>query len=202
MGLRVLVAGAGAVGSVVGGLLAAAGHRVTLLGRTRAPPSDRRGGPRDRRPLGRTSDPRARARDERRGGRRTVRRRAPDASRRSIRRRCWRRSRDPSRPDGCVIALQNGLGNVEQVVLPPVGAERALGGRVIFGAADPAARRGAASPSSRDPIARSARRSRERRPPSARREWTRAFRARRRSDRAHAVACRPTSGRRSSTMRR
>ena len=33
MGLRVLVAGAGAVGSVVGGLLAAAGHDVTLLGR-------------------------------------------------------------------------------------------------------------------------------------------------------------------------
>ena len=33
MGARVLVAGAGAVGSVVGGLLAAAGHQVTLLGR-------------------------------------------------------------------------------------------------------------------------------------------------------------------------
>jgi 2-dehydropantoate 2-reductase len=35
--------------------------------------------------------------------------------------------------DGCVISLQNGLGNVEQVVAA-VGAERALGGRVIFGA--------------------------------------------------------------------
>jgi 2-dehydropantoate 2-reductase len=33
MALRVLVAGAGAVGSVLGGLLAGAGHRVTLLGR-------------------------------------------------------------------------------------------------------------------------------------------------------------------------
>ena len=33
MGLRVLVAGAGAVGSVVGGMLAAAGYDVTLLGR-------------------------------------------------------------------------------------------------------------------------------------------------------------------------
>ena len=139
MGLRVLVAGAGAVGSVVGGLLARAGHDVTLYGRrlhleaiaahglaieglwgshcvrelTVATESEGLVGPFDAVLL-------------------TV------------------KSYDTKEmltvvgpltaADGCVIALQNGLGNVEQVAAA-VGPNRALGGRVIFGAVVPEAGR-------------------------------------------------------------
>ncbi len=129
---RVLVAGAGAVGSVVGGLLAAAGHAVTLLGRS--------------------SHLQAIASDglaiDGLWGTHRVRGLALatgivdlDGSFDAI--LLTVKSYDTAdmlaavaprvASDGCVVALQNGLGNVEQVAAA-VGAERALGGRVIFGA--------------------------------------------------------------------
>ncbi len=135
MGLRVLVAGAGAVGSVLGGLLAAAGHRVTLLGRERHLTAvaetglaiEGLWGEHRVRGLELASDAAALQ--------------PPfDAALLTV------KSYDTAAmlaatagliaSDGCVIALQNGLGNVEQVV-DAVGAGRALGGRVIFGATIP-----------------------------------------------------------------
>lgn len=135
MGLRVLVAGAGAVGSVVGGLLAAAGLPVTLLGRREHLAAIAAEG----------------LALEGLWGERRVRDLALavsveelhgpfDAVLLSV------KSYDTAAmlgaikgltaPDGCVIALQNGLGNVEQVAAA-VGPARAVGGRVIFGAAIP-----------------------------------------------------------------
>ena len=135
MGVRVLVAGAGAVGSVLGGLLAAAGHCVTLLGREAHLAAIAEAGlaieglwgEHRVRGLGLASQLAALQ--------------APfDAVLLTV------KAYDTAAmlaatagllaPDGCVIALQNGLGNVEQVV-DAVGAERALGGRVIFGAVIP-----------------------------------------------------------------
>ena len=128
---RVLVAGAGALGSVLGGLLAHAGARVTLLGR--APhlaaiadhglAIDGIWGTWRVRDLAVATDPATLA--------------GPfDAILLTV------KSYDTEAmlaatsgllaPDGCVLALQNGLGNVERVVAA-VGAARALGGRVIFG---------------------------------------------------------------------
>src|SRR5689334_3248875 len=130
MALRVLVAGAGAVGSVLGGLLAAAGHRVSLLGRE--------------------SHLAAVAGDGLRMGGRFVEHgvgglgvawspweRAPpfDAVLLTVKSydaaAVLAATKDLLARDGCLIALQNGLGNVEQVV-DAVGSARALGGRVIF----------------------------------------------------------------------
>jgi 2-dehydropantoate 2-reductase len=135
MGLRVLVAGAGAVGSVLGGCLAAAGHGVTLLGREAHLAAiadvglaiEGMWGERQVRDVALAS--------------RVADLEAPfDAILLTV------KAYDTAgmlaataglvAADGCVIALQNGLGNVEQVVAA-VGADRALGGRVIFGAALP-----------------------------------------------------------------
>ena len=135
MGVRVLVAGAGAVGSVVGGLLAAAGHRVTLLGR--APHLDAIAA--DGLAIeGLWGDHRVRglALATRPGEVAgpfdavllTVKSYDTGTMLGAI--------ADVVAADGCVISLQNGLGNVEQVAAA-VGAERALGGRVIFGAVIP-----------------------------------------------------------------
>jgi len=135
MRVRVLVAGAGAVGSVVGGLLAAAGHRVTLLGRAthlEAIAADGLAieglwGDHRVHGLGLATRP-----SEVEG--------PFDAILLTV------KSYDTGSmlaaitgavaADGCVISLQNGLGNVEQVTAT-VGPERALGGRVIFGAVLP-----------------------------------------------------------------
>jgi 2-dehydropantoate 2-reductase len=135
MGLRVLVAGAGAVGSVVGGLLAAAGHRVTLLGRSahlRAIAADGLAieglwGAHRIRGLELATSVEEVA--------------GPfDAVLLSVKAfdtaAMLAATADLVAADGCVISLQNGLGNIEQVAAM-VGAERALGGRVIFGAAVP-----------------------------------------------------------------
>jgi 2-dehydropantoate 2-reductase len=135
MGLRVLVAGAGAVGSVIGGLLAAAGHDVTFLGRRTHLTAIATGGLAleglwgERRISGLTV---AATVQEVRG--------PYDAVLLTV------KSYDTGAmlaaitglvaSDGCVIALQNGLGNVEQVVAA-IGRERAVGGRVIFGAVIP-----------------------------------------------------------------
>jgi len=135
MALRVLVAGAGAVGSVIGGLLAAGGAQVTLLGRPRHLAAIAADG----------------LAIEGLWGEHRLRTLAVaaavgevagpfDAVLLTV------KSYDTAEvlklvaglvaPDGCMISLQNGLGNVEQVV-SAVGPERALGGRVIFGATIP-----------------------------------------------------------------
>lgn len=135
MGLRVLVAGAGAVGSVVGGLLARAGHRVTLFGRrphlaaiaARGLAFEGLWGEHHVDGLAVAS-----AVEELEG--------AYDAVLLTVKAYDTAPMLAAVVPsvgaDGCVIALQNGLGNVEQVAAA-VGAERALGGRVIFGAVVP-----------------------------------------------------------------
>ncbi|MEO6029011.1 MAG: ketopantoate reductase family protein [Candidatus Binatia bacterium] len=135
MRLRVLVAGAGAVGSVVGGLLAAAGHRVTLLGRRPHLDAIAAGGLVLDGLWGerRVADLQLATSAEALGG-------PYDAVLLTVKSFDTAVMLDQTvglvAPDGCVIALQNGLGNVEQVTAA-VGADRALGGRVIFGATIP-----------------------------------------------------------------
>ena len=135
MALRVLVAGAGAVGSVLGGLLAAAGHRVSLLGREPHMAAIATDGLRIEGLFG-----------EHRIGRLRTASRAGDLEPPFDAVLLTVKSYDTPAmlaatadlvvSEGCVIALQNGLGNVEQVV-GAVGPARALGGRVIFGAVVP-----------------------------------------------------------------
>lgn len=135
MGARVLVAGAGAVGSVVGGLLAAAGHQVTLLGRAphlaviAAEGLVIEGLWGEHRVTGMAL---ATTVGELNGGfdavLLTVKSFDTAATLAAV--------RDRVASDGCVISLQNGLGNVEQVAAA-VGKNRALGARVIFGAVVP-----------------------------------------------------------------
>ncbi|MCC6765335.1 MAG: ketopantoate reductase family protein [Deltaproteobacteria bacterium] len=136
MTLRVLVAGAGAVGSVVGGLLACAGHGVTFLGRRAHLDAIAARGLAIEGLWGghRVGNLVGAAAVEQLAG-------PYDAILLTV------KSYDTAgmlaavvpflAVDGCVIALQNGLGNVEQVAAA-VGADRALGGRVIFGAVVPA----------------------------------------------------------------
>jgi 2-dehydropantoate 2-reductase len=133
--LRILVAGAGALGSVFGGLLAAAGHQVTLLGR--APH------------LGAITEHGLAL--EGIWGARSIKSvttalsaatLAPsfDAILLTV------KSFDTAvmlrsvagllSSDGCLVSLQNGLGNVEQAEAA-IGASRTIGGRVIFGAEIP-----------------------------------------------------------------
>jgi 2-dehydropantoate 2-reductase len=135
MALRVLVAGAGAVGSVLGGLLAVAGHRVGLLGRESHLAAVAGDGLRIEGLFG-----------EHRVGALQVASHPGeleppfDAVLLTVKSydtaAMLAVTKDLLAADGCLIALQNGLGNVEQVV-DAVGAERALGGRVIFGAVVP-----------------------------------------------------------------
>ncbi len=137
MGRRVLVAGAGAVGSVIGGMLAADGHRVTLLGRPAHLAAVASEGLVLEGLWGERRVPKlalATAVEELEG--------SYDAVLLTV------KSFDTAAtlaavtgvvaPDGCVISMQNGLGNVEQVV-EAVGPARALGARVIFGATLPCA---------------------------------------------------------------
>jgi 2-dehydropantoate 2-reductase len=137
MGTRVLVAGAGAVGSVLGGMLAAAGYAVTLLGRRPHLAAIAADG----------------LRLEGLWGERRVRGLALAATAAELAGPfdavlLTVKSYDTAAalaavaplaaPAGGVISLQNGLGNVERVV-EAVGATRALGARVIFGASLPRA---------------------------------------------------------------
>jgi len=131
---RVVVAGAGAVGSVVGGLLAADGHEVLLVGRDPHMAAIARDGLHvtglfgDRRSApGATTD--LAAADQ-----------AVDAVFVSVKSHAtaavaatlarWR-----AQPP-LVVSLQNGLGNVETLAAA-LGGERVLGARVIFGAVVP-----------------------------------------------------------------
>lgn len=135
MASRILIAGAGALGSVFGGLLAAAGHEVTLLGR--APHL--------------TKVAAAGLVLEGLFGARRVRSLQVAFDAAELRPPfdailVTAKSFDTEAlltatahllaPAGALVSLQNGLGNVERV-LAAVGPERALGGRVIFGAEIP-----------------------------------------------------------------
>lgn len=131
-GGTILIAGAGALGSVVGGLLAAAGREVTLLGRrAHLDAVGARGlvieglfGTHRVRGLVCATDPR-----ELRGPYAaillTVKAYDTAATAAAV---------SPLlAPEGMLLSLQNGLGNLEAAAAA-VGAARVLGARVIFGA--------------------------------------------------------------------
>ncbi len=130
---RILVAGAGALGTVFGGFLAAAGHDVTLLGRAAHMEAIAASGLAVDGLFGAHRVPRV-----------TVATR-PDQLRPSFDMVLLTvKSFDTAAmlaavaplvaPSGCVVSLQNGLGNCERLH-DTVGAARAVGARVIFGAA-------------------------------------------------------------------
>ena len=131
----ILIAGAGAIGSIIGGMLHAAGHDVTLLGRRAHLDAIARDGLRISGLL----------------GARTVAgmRLAGDTAR--LTRRfgvifCCVKSYDTESiagalaghldDDGVVVSMQNGLGNIEGLI-DRFGRRRVLGARVIFGAEIP-----------------------------------------------------------------
>jgi 2-dehydropantoate 2-reductase len=131
-GARILIAGAGAIGSVVGAMLHAAGHRVTLLGRRRHLDAIARNGLRITGLLGThtilgmdlTDDP------SRLDGRFdlilcTAKAYDTGAVADAI--------SDRLTDHGLVVSMQNGLGNIEALA-ERFGSERVLGARVIFGA--------------------------------------------------------------------
>jgi 2-dehydropantoate 2-reductase len=132
---RILIAGAGAIGSVIGAMLHRAGHQVTMLGRREHLDAARRDGLRISGLLGEHI---ARGIDA-----------VEDATRLDGRFDLILVTVKPydtaqitdaiaSRlaPDGFVVSLQNGLGNIEALAAR-FGIERVLGGRVIFGAEIP-----------------------------------------------------------------
>lgn len=131
----ILIAGAGAIGSILGGMLHDAGHDVTLLGRPAHLEAIARGGLRISGLLGdRTVAGMTLADDPARLGRRfglIV---------------CAVKSYDTESiapvlagslsDDGVVVSMQNGLGNIE-LLIENFGRRRVLGARVIFGAEIP-----------------------------------------------------------------
>lgn len=129
---RILVAGAGALGSVFGGLLRVAGHDITLLGREPHLSSVRRDGLLI---TGIWGEHHAAALDcvttvaELHG--------SFDAILITVKSFDTAAIAAATAPylatDGVMISLQNGLGNLE-LIAGAVGHHRALGGRVIFGA--------------------------------------------------------------------
>jgi len=130
---RILVAGAGALGSVLGGLLAAAGRDVTLLGRRTHLEAARAGGlvidglfgtHRIVRGLTYATDP-AELRDAYAAIFLTVKAWDTVAMVATVAPRLAR--------DGFLLSFQNGLGNVEAAERA-VGSARVVGARVIFGA--------------------------------------------------------------------
>ena len=128
----ILIAGAGALGSVVGGLLARAGHPVTFLGRAAHLEAIARDGlvldglfgTHHVHGLACVTEPRVLAR---RFGAILLTVKAFDTA-------ALAAAVAPHlAPDGVLVSLQNGLGNLEAATCA-VGAARVLGGRVIFGA--------------------------------------------------------------------
>jgi 2-dehydropantoate 2-reductase len=128
----VLVAGAGALGSVFGGLLAQAGANVTLLGRAAHMEAAARDGLSIDGLFGshhvRTLSC-ATAVDDLRGPYEAILLTVKAWDTRTMIEAVAPRLA----PNGVVVCLQNGLGNLE-VVSQVVGPARVLGGRVIFGA--------------------------------------------------------------------
>ncbi len=131
----ILIAGAGAIGSILGGMLHDAGHDVTLLGRRTHLEAIARGGLRisglfgDRTVAGMrlADDP---ARLGRRFGLIVCAVKSYDTE--SIAARLADRLTD----DGAVVSMQNGLGNIESLI-ERFGRRHVLGARVIFGAEIP-----------------------------------------------------------------
>ncbi len=131
---RFVVAGAGAVGSVVGGLLAAAGREVTLVGRDPHMAEVRRAalrvtglfGERHATPHATTDLADADAPVDAV----LVTVKSHDTAEVAARLAAWRNA------PPLVVSLQNGLGNVERLA-EALGARRVLGARVIFGAVVP-----------------------------------------------------------------
>jgi 2-dehydropantoate 2-reductase len=132
---RILVAGAGALGTVFGGFLAAAGHDVTLLGRPAHMDAIAASGLAIEGLFG-----------DRRVPRLAVATRPADLVPPFDRVLLTVKSFDTAAmlgavtpllaPAGAFVSLQNGLGNVEQT-LDAVGTARTVGARVIFGAEAP-----------------------------------------------------------------
>jgi len=129
---EVLVAGAGAIGSVVGGLLAIGGAGVTLLGRPEHLGAIARRGLAIEGIWGRYE-----IKDLAVAADSTALRGGYDLVLLSVKSYDTDAMLEIVAPlldrDGSLISLQNGLGNVEKV-LAAVGPGRALGARVIFGA--------------------------------------------------------------------
>ncbi|NOY52611.1 MAG: 2-dehydropantoate 2-reductase [Deltaproteobacteria bacterium] len=132
--MRILVMGAGAIGSVFGGFLARAGHQVTLVGRPPHMKTINKAGleitgiwgdhtVRNLKAL--TTFPKENSFDI---ILLTVKSYQTAAAMEEIRALAGRTP---------VLSLQNGLGNIETIA-ETVGADRTLGGRVIFGAETPA----------------------------------------------------------------
>ncbi|HYL58453.1 MAG TPA: ketopantoate reductase family protein [Candidatus Acidoferrales bacterium] len=128
----ILVAGAGAIGSVVGGMLHAAGHRVTMLGRRGHLEAIARDGLRITGLLGEQlvrgldlADNPARLRA--RFALILVTVKSYDTA------ELAGAISDRLADDGLVVSLQNGLGNIE-LLAERFSLARVIGGRVIFGA--------------------------------------------------------------------
>lgn len=130
--LNVLVMGAGAVGTAVGGFLAQDGHRVTLVGRDPHMAAIRQGGLRIEGIWGRHSIAGLRALT----GIGDVPRERFDLVLITTKSYDTGDAATQVLPllslDSLVISLQNGLGNVE-TISAVVGPDRAVGGRLIFG---------------------------------------------------------------------
>ena len=131
----ILIAGAGAIGSILGGMLHDAGHDVTLLGRRTHLEAIARGGLKISGLLGdRTITGIKLADDPAKLGMRfglilcTVK--SYDTE--SIAAALAERLTD----DGVIVSMQNGLGNIESLI-DVFGRQRVLGARVIFGAEIP-----------------------------------------------------------------
>jgi 2-dehydropantoate 2-reductase len=128
----ILIAGAGAIGSILGGMLHDAGHDVTLLGRPAHIEAIARGGLRISGLLGdRTVTGMQLADDAAKLGRRfgLIVCAVKSYDTESIAARLASRLSD----DGVVVSMQNGLGNLE-LLIERFGRRRVLGARVIFGA--------------------------------------------------------------------
>jgi 2-dehydropantoate 2-reductase len=128
----ILVAGAGALGSVVGGLLARAGWPVTLLGRAEHLDAVRRDGLAIEGIFGRhviRSCALATSADELPAGFAAIFVTVKSWDTRAVAEAIASRLAD----DGWAIGMQNGLGNLETIAAA-VGGRRTLGARAIFGA--------------------------------------------------------------------
>src|SRR5271155_490193 len=128
----ILIAGAGAIGSILGGMLHDAGHDVTLLGRPTHLEAIARDGLRISGLLGdRTVAGLKLADDPAKLARRfdlilcTVKSYDTESIAGAL--------ADRLADDGAIVSMQNGLGNIESLI-GTFGARRVLGARVIFGA--------------------------------------------------------------------
>ena len=131
----ILIAGAGAIGSILGGMLHDAGHNVTLLGRRSHLDAIARRGLKISGLLGnRTVAGMKLAGDPAELGVRfglilcTVKSYDTESIAAAL--------RDRLAEDGVVVSMQNGLGNIESLI-EIFGRRRVLGARVIFGAEMP-----------------------------------------------------------------